>query len=177
VGGAIVTPSVGYPDRRLRRELSRTVWVREEGRALARCCLQGRGPSPRTEQGGERCSHSSALPSMRQGVPRLLHRGVQHGPVADRHDVPYGGEAAAGQRGGRSLLLPGFDLSATLRHSWTTPPLGPSAGGRPATLVRCDTARPPITPGRTGQQFAIGEQSSGAVAASEPVFSPSECSP
>jgi len=39
--------------------------VRGEGRALALRPVHGRGPSPRTKQRGGRCSHDSALRSMR----------------------------------------------------------------------------------------------------------------
>jgi hypothetical protein len=39
-------------------------WVRGEGRALALRPVQGREPSPRTKQRGERCSHYSALRSI-----------------------------------------------------------------------------------------------------------------
>ena len=53
--------SGGEPERGGGPPLS--VGVRGEGRALALCRVQERGPSPRTEQRGGRCSHYSALRS------------------------------------------------------------------------------------------------------------------
>ena len=62
--------SGGEPERGGGPPLS--VGVRGEGRALALCRVQGRGPSPRTKQRGERCSQYSALRSIMQFA---THRG------------------------------------------------------------------------------------------------------
>jgi hypothetical protein len=53
--------SGGEPERGGGPPLS--VGVRGEGRALALCRVQERGPSPRTQQRGGRCSQYSALRS------------------------------------------------------------------------------------------------------------------
>jgi hypothetical protein len=50
--------------------------VRGEGRALASHRVQERGPSPRTEQRGGRCSHYSALRSMCAAWPSLTSRPI-----------------------------------------------------------------------------------------------------